>query len=559
MNRVVLAIMGMMAAFVLAVGVVAVVLVLGGGDDDSGNGAQTQPTETDNGTGNGDSSGELRLVGTEPLTLDPHLTTDAASARYIVEIFGGLLTLDTDLKIQADLAEEIPTEENGGKVINADGTVTYTFHLREGIQFHSRTPVFAEDVQYSLERAADPRTQALGAAFFLSDIVGVEEKLRGQAETISGVEVIDARTIAITIDQDKPNFLFKLTYPTAFVVDRRQVDSDSNWTRRPNGTGPYKLRDWDFGERIILEANEQYHLGAPHVKTVRFLLTGISLTLYEAGEVDVAGIGVDDLERVQDPNDPLNSQYQSGQQLAMSYIGFNVNVPPFDDPLVRKAFAMAINKEQIVAILFQGAIPAANSIVMPGLPAYNAEARAPEFDPEAAREALAQSSYGGPEGLPDIRIAESGAGGSAGTALEAMLGDWLQHLGVEVIPEQAVAAEFFQNVDQGIYQMYVLGWIMDYPDEEDILNIHHDSESPNNNTGYSNPQVDALLREALLEADPQRRIELYQEAEQIILDDVPWFPLFFDRFHVLIKPYVQNYKIPAAIVPRLRFVELLDE
>ena len=97
---------------------------------------------------------------------------------------------------------------------------------------------------------------------------------------------------------------------------------------------------------------------------------------------------------------------------------------------------------------------------------------------------------------------------------------------------------------------------MDHPDEEDSLHIHCDSDSPNNNTGYSNPDVDALLRAALTESDPQTRTDLYRQAEDIILDEVPWFPLFFDQFHALIKPYVNNYLIPASIVPRLRFISL---
>jgi oligopeptide transport system substrate-binding protein len=133
---------------------------------------------------------------------------------------------------------------------------------------------------------------------------------------------------------------------------------------------------------------------------------------------------------------------------------------------------------------------------------------------------------------------------------------WRQNLDVEVQIEQAESATFFQDVDQGRYQMFLLAWIMDYPDEENILNIHFDSESPNNNTAYENPQVDDLLRRALVEPDRAARTDLYRQAEQLILDDVPWFPLYFDRYHVLVKPNVQNYLIPPAIVPRLRFITL---
>ncbi len=558
MNRIILAILGVMAALVIAIGILVIVLVAGGGGDD---GSQVGEPTAEDGTGDGGerSAGELRLLGPEPITLDPHLTTDAGSALYIVEIFGGLLTLDTDLQIQPDLAEEIPTEANGGKVVNPDGTVTYTFHLRADAVFHERQPVLADDVKFSLERAADPATQSLVAEFFLGDIVGVKEKLRGEAEEISGVQVVDDKTVAITIERDLPNFLFKLTYPTAFVVDRRQVEGDTNWTRQPNGTGPFMLDEWRLGERIVLKANEHYHLGAPHVETVRYLLAGSGITLYEAGEVDATGVSLDELERVQDPSDPLNAEYHSGERLSLDYIGFNVEAEPFDDPLVRKAFAMAIDKEQIARVIYQEAIPVANSILMPGLDAYDEVAQGPEFDPARAQELLAQSSYGGPEGLPQISLAESGTGATSGAGTAAIVDMWRENLGVEVVVEQAEAATFFQDVDEGRYQMFDLGWIMDYPDEEDVLNIHFDSDSPNNNTGYSNPEVDDLLRRALVEQDPQQRIDLYRQAERIILDDVPWFPLFFSRYHVLVKPYVKDYRIPAGIVPRLRFVSLEDE
>jgi ABC-type transport system substrate-binding protein len=553
-NKVVVAILGVMAALVVAVGI-TIIVVVAGGDDESTTSGSGDPTPDDS-SGPARSEGELRLLGGEPLTLDPALAQDATSAVYIVEIFGGLVTLDTELALQPDLAAELPSEANGGKVANPDGTVTYTFRLRDNLQFHDRKPVTADDVKYSLERAADPATQSLVSEFFLGDIVGVKEKLDGQAEEIGGVKVIDDATIAITIERDLPNFLYKLTYPVAYVVDQSQVEDDENWTRRPNGTGPYALQEWALGERIVLEANPRYHLGAPNVETVRYLLAGSALTLYESGEIDVTGVGIDDLERIQDPNEPLNAEYRSGERLAVDYIGFNVNAEPFNDPLVREAFALAIDREQIASAIFHDAIPVATGIVMPGLPSYNANANGPAFDPERARQLLEQSSYEGADGLPDITLAESGTGASSGPGTAAIVEMWRDNLGVEVQIEQAESSTFFQNVDEGLYQMYLQGWIMDYPDEENILNLHFDSESPNNDSNYSNPEVDRVLREALLEQNAQQRITLYRQAEDMVLDDTAWIPLFNDRFHVLVKPYVQNYQIPPAIVPRLRFVEL---
>jgi len=559
MNRAILAVTGIMAALIVAIGVVIVVLVATGGDSDENAGNTQNGTPEDNDGDDGErTEGELRLLGPDPLTLDPAIAQDASSAIYIVEIFGGLVSLDPELQVQADLAAEIPTVENGGKVVNGDGTVTYTFHLRDGLLFHDRTPVTADDVKYSLERAADPETQSLVAEFFLGEIVGFDEKLDGTAEDVSGIRVVDEQTVEITIEEDIPSFLYKLTYPTAYVVDQKQVESDDQWTQRPNGTGPYELTQWRLGERIVLEANDHYHLGVPNVQSVRYLLAGSSLTLYEAGDIDVAGVGLDDIERVQDPSDALNAEYRTGQRLSIDYIGFNTNSPPFDDPLVRRAFAMAIDKEQIASAIFNDAVPVANGINIPGMPAYSADAQALGFDPEGARALLEQSEYGEEllSGGLTVSLAESGTGATSGPGTAAIVDMWRQNLGIEVEIQQAETATFFQDVTSGRYQAFLLGWIMDYPDEDNLFNLHFDSESPNNDTFYDNPDVDALLREALLETDAQRRIELYQQAEQLIIDDVPWIPLFYDRYHVLIKPYVQNYLIPSGIVERLRFITL---
>lgn len=557
MNRLLLAILGVMAALVIAIGAIVVALVATGGDS-NGDGQRTGQTGGDEDSES--AAGELRLPGGEPLTLDPHVVQDVESAAYVVEIFGGLLTLDRQLKIQPDLAEEIPTTENGGKVVNDDGTVTYTFHLRENAAFHDRRPVTADDVKYSIERAADPATLSLVAEFFLGDIVGVREKLRGEADEVRGVEVIDRRTVAITVERDLPSFLYKLTYPTAFVVDREQIEADPrNWTLHPNGTGPYMLDEWAFGERIVLEANTRYHLGAPKVPKVTFLLSARSLTLYETDEVDISGVGLDDLERVQDPADELHDEYRTGRQLSIDYLGFNTKAPPFDDPKVREAFARAIDRRQLARVVLKGAVDVANGIIMPGLPAYDREALVPAFDPERARELLEESKYGGPDGLPQITLAQSGTGATSGESTAALVEMWRQNLGVEVELQQAETATFFEQVQEGRYQMWLIGWIMDYPLEDNLLNLHFDSASENNDTGYSNPEVDRLLRRALTVENEQERIELYQQAQRLIMQDLPWVPLFFGRYHVVVKPYVRGYTVPSGVVPRLRYISLANE
>lgn len=558
MNRAVLSLVGAAAALVIVIAVIAILLGTQRGSDGGGTteDGRARPTVEATTGENGSSEGRkvLRLPGSDPITLDPALAQDVESATYIVEIFGGLVTLDENLNVVADLAAEVPTKENGG--ISPDGTV-YTFRIREDAFFHDRRPVTAEDVKYSWERALDPSTASVVAEFYLGDIVGARDKARGRADEVSGIEVVDDRTLRVTIDAPKPYFLQKLTYPTAFVVDRREIESNPrNWTLKPNGTGPFKLKEWRLGERIVLEKNEDYHLGAPKVDEVHFLLAGGGLSAYEAGEIDISGVPLDDTERIQDPSEPLNAEYHTADDLSIFYIGFNTERPPFDDPKVRQAFAMAIDREKINEVVLFNRARVANGIMPPSLPGHDPNAQTLPFDPERARQLLAESKYGGPDGLPEISIAESGGGASAGPILETVVAMWKDNLGVNVKIEQAQTATFFADIDAGRYQAFNLGWIMDYPDPEDLLDIKFHSRSRQNDTRYSNPEVDRLLEEARTEQDQERRYELYRQAERLIVQDAPWIPLFFGRDHVLIKPYVKDYKLTPIVIPKLRFVSI---
>ncbi|MFN8556109.1 MAG: peptide ABC transporter substrate-binding protein [Dehalococcoidia bacterium] len=496
-------------ALVLAViAVTAVVITRGGGGGDStataGRSAAGPRVE-----------GELRLPGDDPLTLDPALATDVASATYIVEIFGGLVTLDKDLKIQPDLAREWTISEDGTK---------YTFKLRDDAVFHgANRRVKAEDFKYSMERAANPETESQTADTYLGDIVGAKDMIRGRAKEISGIKVIDDTTLEITIDAPKPYFLAKLTYPTAFVVDKDQVEKNKrDWTRRPNGTGPYKLQEWKIGERVVLVPNERYHgTPKPSVKRVTYNLAGGSgLTQYQNDEIDLAGVGINDIERIRDKSEKLNKEFVEKPDLSTSYLAFNTKQPPFDDPKVRQAFTMALDKQRIVDVVLKGILPVAQSILPPGMPGYSKDVKGLPYDPARAKQLLQESRYQGR--LPRVVLTLSGQGQNVGPVVEATLEMWKQNLGVEVEVEQVETATFFTDVRRGKYQMWELAWQADYPDPENFIDIHFHSESAQNETKYANPEVDRLLSQARVERDNAKRVQLYNQAERIILQDAPW-------------------------------------
>ena len=496
--------------------------------------------------------GTLVRLFSDPTSLDPHQIGDVISSMVVGEIFGGLVTLSLDYQPVLDLAASC--------AISADGTV-YTFVLRENAMFHNGKAVTARDVKWSIERAADPATLSTNAQNYLGDIIGVPEKLDGSASEVSGVRVIDDRTIEFTIDSPKSYFLAKLSYPTAYVLDPDQVTSDDSWLEQPNGTGPFKLGTYDVGALLILERNDLYHLGPPHIESVQMILSGGSaMIMYENDEIHLTGVGRDDLPRLLDPNDPLNPQlHRSPQDFDVFYVGLNTDEPPFDDVNVRKALNYAIDLDSIAENVMDGRVSPARGVIPPGFPSYTENLQSYNFNPELARELMSQSSYADDWAagtLPRITLSISGSFGAAVPPyLEVMLEQWNQELNIEADIQQTEWATFLQDVNDSKYQMFALGWIADYPDPENFLDILFRTGSENNNTNYSNPEVDRLLEEASVERDRERRFQLYNQVEQLILDDAPWVWTWFSgEGYALIKPEVSDYFLLQMSIPKYRYV-----
>jgi oligopeptide transport system substrate-binding protein len=494
----------------------------------------------------------LVLTGSRPTTLDPALAQDVVSANYIVEIFSGLVSLDAKLQVVPDLAARW--------AVSPDGR-TYTFELRRGVRFQSGREVTAQDIKYSLERATDPALQSRVAETYLGDIEGVRERLQGRAREIAGVRVKDDLTIEITIDAPKPYFLAKLTYPTAFVVDRANVERGRDWYREPNGTGPFRLARWDEDERIVLVRNDAYYGRKPALARVEFLLDlgpQATMALYERGELDITQVSVTDIDRATDKKNPLNKELRTVDALDVYYVGFNVRARPFDDVRVRQAFALAIDKEKLTRVVLRGMATPARGILPPGLPGYNEKLVGLSFDPVRARRLLAETPYQDGAGLPPITLVTSGETGGLGRVPRALLDMWKQHLGVEVTVRQVDFPTFLQELDRprNRPQMFELGWVADYPDPQNFLDLLFHSQSGENHTFYANAEVDRLLEQARTERDQGRRYRLYHEAEQIIVNEAPIVPLYHSRNYVLIKPRVQNAIVAPVVLPWLKDVSV---
>jgi oligopeptide transport system substrate-binding protein len=496
-------------------------------------------------------SNTLRLVGAEPPTLDPALTGDATSAEYVVEIFSGLVYLDRNLKVAPDLAESWKVSEDGK---------TYTFTLRKDARFHDGRAVTAQDFKYSIERTTNPAVASPTAETYLSDIVGVKEKLARKVPEVTGVKVVDDYTVAITIDAPKAYFLAKLTFPTAYIVDKNNVERGGRtWTDKPNGTGPYKLQEYVRGQRMVLTKNDTFYLDPkPQVDRVEYIIGGGSaMTMYENGDLESVPIGISDIERVSDPNSPLNKELSTSPQLSTGFLVFNVRKPPFDDPKVRQAFALAIDRQKLVDVVYRKMAIAANTILPPGMPGYTEPKGAGTYDPAKAKQLLSESKYAGK--LPEIVWTTSGGGGSTPQGVQAMTAMLKDNLGVTVSIQQTDWATFINQLNdpaKNPYQMFDIAWIADYADPQNFLDILFRSNSVQNWAAYVNPDVDKVLDQAAVEKDVQARFKLYQQAESLILNDYPLVPLTYSDDYWLTKPYVKGLVYPPMIIPRLRYVSL---
>ena len=488
----------------------------------------------------------LFLSGGGPSSLDPAIARSSDVLEYIVEIFSGLVCYNPDLELVPDIAQSWEK--------SADGK-TYTFHLRPEAKFHDGKQVTANDFKYSIERACDPATGSQTAMTYLGDIVGVEEKLLGLAEEVSGIKVIDDHTLQITIDAPKEYFLSKLTYPTAFVIDKANVESGGNWWKTPNGTGPFKLKSWD-DNNMILERNELYYLEPAKVKHVVYRIWGgLPMTMYENGDIDVTDVYLSDIERALDPTSSLNMELFITPEFTLSYIGFNSTKPPFDDAKIRQAFSCAIDKDKIVKLVLKNIGTKADGILPPGMPGYSENIQGLAFDPELAKELIAESKYGDVSALPPIILTTSGMG--TVSSVEAALVDmWRNNLGVEVEVRQLDPGKYFFVLMEEKDELYFSGWGADYPDPQNFLDILFHSGTEDNIGEYSNPAVDELLEEARVETDYETRMNLYQQIEQLIVDDAACLPLTFGVSYTLVKPYVKDLPLAPLWLPRLKYVSI---
>lgn len=465
-------------------------------------------------------------------------------------VFSGLLRFAPDLSLQPDLAT--------GWALSADG-LTYSFFLRRDARFQDGRPLTARDVIYSWERAARPDTGSDTVLAFLGDIAGLRERRAGAANSIRGLRAPDDYTVEVTLVGPRPAFLMRLTGGAALVVDQANVQSGADWYRHPNGSGPYRLTRWDPGRVKVYERNTAYY-GTP--PATRYLIAKLDVGYggihqYTLGEVDQ--IRLSDAERasIGDVDRRLVTDVREAPQLCTSFVAFDTSRAPFDDPKVRQAFALAVNRQRYQERVLRGTGILAHGLYPPGMPGYNLSFQGAAFDPALARQRLAESRYSGGAGLPEITLTTSGDGLYVDPGVGVLVQMWQEQLDAQIKIEQLEPAGYAESVlGDGRGNLFFWAWCADYPDPADFAGVLFGSESPQNLGRYHNADLDGLLARADAESDPARRIQLYQQAESLIVGDAAAIFLDHRVDALLVSPRIKGLVRAPFVLPVESFIQL---
>lgn len=472
------------------------------------------------------------------VSLDPAKASDSQGFTVIGLIYGGLVRLDGQLHVVPDLAENWTVSDDG---------LTYTFTLRDDAAFSDGSPVTADDVIWSLTHALDPSTGGWTGPFYLSNIVGANDVAEGTTMDLTGVKAVDDKTVEITVNQPSAYFLSQLTFGSAKIVSKAAAEADpEGWEQTPLSSGAFQVKEWNHNQNLVLVPNEHYWQPASAISelTMPFIQDSeTAFQLYRTGELDIMGSQQNGVPAAHIPEVNLLPDFHQAASFAVRYVGFNNVIAPFNDVNVRRAFALAIDKDTLANNVLNGTVAATDRILPPGIPGSELPIKGLHFDPEAAKAALEAAGVTADSiGPVTLTYGVEGDNERVVTVLQAM---WQQNLGVTVNLEPLELSTFSarlnettENPESGL-QMYYSIWGADYPDPQNFLSQQLRTGVGNNNGHYSNPKFDALVDKAdVMTGDVQARLALYNQAEQIAVDDVGWLPLFNPRLNVLIKPYV---------------------
>ena len=471
-------------------------------------------------------------------TLDPAIGYDWQNWSMIKSLFDGLMDYEPGTtKLRPELAESYE--------ISPDGQ-TFTFKLRPGVKFHNGRELTAEDVKYSLERVTNPKTQSPGSGFFTS-IKGYEDISSGKSESLSGVTVVDPSTIKIELSRPDATFLHVMAINFAHVVPKEAVEEfGADFGKHPVGTGAFKLTEWTLGQRLVFERNPDYwNKGLPYLEKMTFEIGQepiVALLRVQQGEVDISGDPIPPAKFQEVMSDPAQKkQVVEGGQLHTGYITMNTTKPPFDNVKVRQAVNMAINKDRIVQLINNRAVPA-NQPLPPSMPAYDKNYRGYAYDVEKAKALIAEAGH--PNGFetelfamntdPNPRIAQAIQQDLAAIGIKA---------NIQALAQANVIAAGGEKDGAPMIWSGGMGWIADFPDPANfygpILGCGGAVPGGWNWSWYCNEELDKKAAEADAITDPAKSEERYKMWSEIfgkIMEDAPWAPVFNEQRFTLRSP-----------------------
>lgn len=497
-------------------------------------------------TTGGAKDGVLRMAGPVDLrTLDPAKGKDLGTLFLERQLFSGLTRFDGDLQPVLALADSVDISDDG---------LVYTFTLRRDARFQDGRDISADDVVFSLTRALDPATTGgdaslLAAPTFLLDIAGAEELLAGRASMLSGVTALDDLTVRIELARPRSTFLMRLATGPASIIDRHDLERGDEWWTEPNVSGPFGIRDFDIDAGMTLQPNDAFYAGRPALDEVRILLGASAfqpMNLYQTGLVDIAPVSFFSLDRALDPASDLFPDLRQSDLFAVEYLAMRRDVEPLDDPNIRRSLILGFPRELVASASFDGRVAPALGFVPNGMLGQEIwPVTGWDYDLEAARQAIRDSVYSAPENVPPITIYANGPPDRLISLKEVIERD----LGLRIDLINVEWTEFISTLPKQVYPAYGIYWGADFPDPESLLWTLFGSDQPDNYTGYANPSFDDLLQQAASEQDPDQRVLLYAQANQLLMDDAVVLPFYYDRSYMLVRPWVQGLDVtPLGIL-----------
>ena len=437
--------------------------------------------------------------------------------------------------------------------VSADG-LTWTFNIRRNWLWSDGRPVTAGDFVYGFQTTVDPAT-ASPTAFRLSIVKNAAAVTKGTMPVSQlGVTAVDDHTLRVTLETPASWFLVSLSTVGWAAPKWAREQHGADWTNPENivVNGPYKLTSRIANDVYVLEKNPNYYDAANvQIEKINMIIVpsqATALAMYENGELDTVMVPPADLERVQ--RDPvLGKEFTSIARLITQMYWFNVGKPPFDNVLVRKAFAAAVDKETLVTRITRGGEKATNTTAPPGVLGYvdPSSMIGIPYDPAQAARYLAEAGYPGGRGLPPISLGFNFSEFNANVA-QAIQAMWKTNLGVEVTLNGVEGGAYGTLVAAGEFSVSRAGWGMSYPDANYIHEgLYHSKTVSGTSRDYRwlSPAFDRLIDQAAVETSQARREELYLQAEKILVqDDVGLIPLFFQSDNRVTKPYLNRILVP---------------